>query len=93
MGATDSKCCNLKLSQQLVFDFIVGPIHGGHSNMSPFNFSEKGEFIAHRDHPLGYWDVYPNIWMLTSNYACVFNDSACGNGKCVFGSCVCDGFY
>ena len=93
MGATDSKCCNLELSQQLVFDFVVGPICDGASKMPPFNFSEEGEFIAHRDHPLGYWDVYPNIWMQTTNFACAFDDFACDNGKCTFGYCECNGFY
>ena len=49
MGATDSKCCNLELARDLVFDFIVGPVRDGSSEMPPFDFSESGTFIAHRD--------------------------------------------
>ncbi|KAH0572144.1 Phospholipase B [Spironucleus salmonicida] len=88
MGATDSKTVNLLQAHALVFDFVVGAIQGGKSEIPPFDFSTQA-----KKQPEGYYNIFPNIWAETLSYGCLENDMACNHGSCQSGSCICEDFF
>ena len=62
-GCTDQKVVSLSLAQNFEFQFSVGPISGGPSEIPKWRFSDH---VDERKPPLGVHDELPSVWALVS---------------------------
>lgn len=62
-GCTDQKVVSLSHAQNFEFQFSVGPISGGPSEIPKWRFSDH---LDERQPPLGVHDELPSVWALVS---------------------------